>query len=165
MHFYLELVLEGFRDAAQEFFATHAPALMLKHTEVLDRLSAVTLPHLVAENELAQRFRSEKYVVRMSRSGFGLLLGWLMEGSGGEAMGRDEGFGGEASKKGRATVRRILNDRIDVEGSLVKLAGPTPDTDPQLVLDSDSVELHRYPWVILGRQHGSYIVPNSPGYD
>lgn len=52
----------------------------------------------------------------MSRSGFGLLLGWLMEGSGGEAMGAGEGFGGESNKRGRATIRRILNDRIDVDG-------------------------------------------------
>ncbi len=34
-----------------------------------------------------QRFRDEKYVIRMSRSGFGLLVGWLTEGVGGEASG------------------------------------------------------------------------------
>lgn len=44
------------------------------------------------------------------------MLGWLMEGSGGEAMGSGEGFGGDSNKRGRAAVRRILNDRIDVDG-------------------------------------------------
>ncbi|KAG8934894.1 Transcription initiation factor TFIID subunit 5 [Tulasnella sp. 418] len=115
VHFYLELVLEGFKEAAVTFYKTYAPSLSISHTNILQHLQTITLPHHVNEDELAQRFRSEKYVIRMSRSGFGLMLGWLMEGSGGEAMGAGEGFGGDSNKRGRAAVRRILNDRIDVD--------------------------------------------------
>lgn len=119
VHFYLELVLEGFKDAAIHFFETYSPSLSPKHAADLKHLSSVTLPHHVAEDEKAQQFRTEKYVIRMSRSGFGLLLGWLMEGYGGEAAGIGEGFGGDSNKRGRATVRRIVNDRIDIDGTSV----------------------------------------------
>ncbi|KAG9024941.1 Transcription initiation factor TFIID subunit 5 [Tulasnella sp. JGI-2019a] len=115
VHFYLELVLDGFKTAASHFFETYSPTLVATHTSTLQQLSTITLPHHVSENELAQRFRNEKYVIRMSRSGFGLMLGWLMEGSGGEATGAGEGFGGDSNKRGRAAVRRILNDRINVD--------------------------------------------------
>ncbi|KAG8877972.1 Transcription initiation factor TFIID subunit 5 [Tulasnella sp. 332] len=115
VHFYLELILDGFKTAATHFFETYSPSLMTTHTSTLQQLSTITLPHHVNENELAQRFRNEKYVIRMSRSGFGLMLGWLMEGSGGEAAGAGEGFGGDSNKRGRAAVRRILNDRINID--------------------------------------------------
>lgn len=52
------------------------------------------------------------------------MLGWLMEGSGGEAPGAGEGFGGDSNKRGRAAVRRILNDRINIDG---KLSNPRCD--------------------------------------
>jgi len=45
----------------------------------------------VQNDELANRFRNVKYTVRMSRSGFGLLVGWLTEGVGGEATGAGRG--------------------------------------------------------------------------
>ena len=120
VHFYLELVLEGFKDAASDFFASYASSLSPIHTTTLRHLSSILLPHHVNEDELAQRFRSKKYLVRMSRSGFGLLLGWLMEGSGGEAFGVGEGFGGDSNKRGRAAVRRIINDRIDIDGESLR---------------------------------------------
>ncbi|KAJ7786239.1 TFIID and SAGA subunit [Mycena metata] len=61
----------------------------------------------------------EKYVVRMSRSGFGLLVGWLTEGVGGEAFGAGDGFTGEMGKRGRVSVMRVVNNhlRFDVTSS------------------------------------------------
>ncbi|KAG6814093.1 hypothetical protein H0H92_003140 [Tricholoma furcatifolium] len=70
-------------------------------------------------DELAQRFRNEKFSVRMSRSGFSLLVGWLTEGVGGEASGAGDGFTGERGKRGRAAVMRVVNNhlRFDVTSS------------------------------------------------
>ncbi|KIO20458.1 hypothetical protein M407DRAFT_220655 [Tulasnella calospora MUT 4182] len=115
LYFYLELVQQAHSEAAQHFFETYSPPLMSTHAQILNHLKSIKLPHILAQDEHAQRYLDEKYVIRMSRSAFGLLLGWLMEGSGGEAMGAGEGFGGEKNKRGRATIRRILNDRIIVD--------------------------------------------------
>lgn len=74
------------------------------------------LPSHVQQDELAQRFRNEKYSLRMSRSGFGLLVGWLTEGAGGESTGSGEGFSGERGKRGRAAVMRVVNDHLRFDG-------------------------------------------------
>ncbi|KAG6842271.1 hypothetical protein C0991_000241 [Blastosporella zonata] len=86
-HFYLDLIQHGFKDAAH-----------------------------VQNDELAQRFRNEKFSVRMSRSGFGLLVGWLTEGVGGEAPGAGDGFSGEKGKRGRAAVMRVVNNHLRFDG-------------------------------------------------
>ncbi|THH20242.1 hypothetical protein EW146_g1072 [Bondarzewia mesenterica] len=118
-HFYLDLVQFGFKDAAQEFFQTFSPSLEPMHSSVLHRLSTLRLPSHVQNDELAHRFRNVKYTVRMSRSGFGLLVGWLTEGVGGEATGAGKGFSGEKGKRGRAAVMRVVNNhlRFDVTSS------------------------------------------------
>jgi len=72
----------------------------------------------VQNDELAQRFREEKYVIKMSRSGFGLLVGWLTEGVGGEALGSGDGFRGEQGKRGRAAVMRVVNNHLRFDGNI-----------------------------------------------
>jgi transcription initiation factor TFIID subunit 5 len=72
----------------------------------------------VQQDELAQRFRDNKYTVRMSRSGFGLLVGWLTEGMGGEATGAGVGFSGEKGKRGRSAVMRVVNNHLRFDGEL-----------------------------------------------
>ncbi|KLO13974.1 TFIID and SAGA subunit [Schizopora paradoxa] len=117
-HFYLDLIQLGFRDAGIRFFNTFSPSLSQTHSRVLHRFSELLLPsHL--HDELAQRFRNEKYVLRMSKSGFSLLVGWLTEGLGGEASGAGEGFSGEKGKRGRAAIMRVVNNhlRFDVTTS------------------------------------------------
>jgi transcription initiation factor TFIID subunit 5 len=57
----------------------------------------------------------------MSRSGFSLLLGWLTEGVGGEAMGAGEGFSGEKGKRGRAAVMRVVNNHLRFDGLSLSL--------------------------------------------
>ena len=54
----------------------------------------------------------------MSRSGFGLLVGWLTEGVGGEALGAGDGFTGEKGKRGRAAVMRVVNNHLRFDGAL-----------------------------------------------
>ncbi|KAH9944292.1 TFIID and SAGA subunit [Epithele typhae] len=118
-HFYLDLVQQGFREAAQSFYSTFSASLSSVHHTTLHHLSTITLPYHVQTDEIAQRFRMEKYTVRMSRSGFSLLIGWLTEGFGGEPTGAGDGFSGEKGKRGRAAVMRVVNNhlRFDVTTS------------------------------------------------
>ena len=87
------------------------------HNATLHHLSTLLLPSHVLNDDLAQRFRNEKYIVRMSRSGFGLLVGWLTEGMGGEATGAGEGFSGDRGKRGRAAVMRVVNNHLRFDGN------------------------------------------------
>ncbi|PCH33720.1 TFIID and SAGA subunit [Wolfiporia cocos MD-104 SS10] len=125
-HFYLDLIQGGFKEAALRFYAEFSPTLAPVHNAVLHHLSTLLLPIHVQNDELAQRFRNEKYTIRMSRSGFGLLVGWLTEGVGGEATGSGEGFSGEKGKRGRAAVMRIVNNhlRFDVTSSSTTSISP-----------------------------------------
>ncbi|KAJ4486044.1 TFIID and SAGA subunit [Lentinula aciculospora] len=118
-HFYLDLIQAGRKDAAIQFFATFSPQLEAAHSTTLLHLSTLLLPAHVQNDELAQRFRDEKYFIRISRSGFGLLLGWLTEGIGGEEMGAGYGFYGEKGKRGRVSVMQVVNNhlRFDVTSS------------------------------------------------
>ncbi|KAI8990535.1 TFIID and SAGA subunit [Trametes punicea] len=127
-HFYLDLVQQGLREAAQDFYTTFSPSLSSVHYTTLNHLSTITLPYHVQTDEVAQRFRTEKYTVRMSRSGFSLLVGWLTEGFGGEPTGSGEGFAGEKGRRGRAAVMRVVNNhlRFDVTSS------PTSSVSPRV---------------------------------
>lgn len=102
--------------SALRFFSSFSTSLAPSHTTTLHHLSTLLLPAHVQNDELAQRFRDEKYVIRMSRSGFGLLVGWLTEGVGGEASGAGEGFSGEKGKRGRAAVMRVVNNHLRFDG-------------------------------------------------
>ncbi|KAI0053312.1 TFIID and SAGA subunit [Auriscalpium vulgare] len=125
-HFYLDLVQYGFKDAASEFFETFSTPLEAQHSATLHRLSTMRLPSHVQGDEQAQRFRNEKYTVRMSRSGFGLLVGWLTEGVGGEAPGAGEGFSGEKGKRGRAAVMRVVNNHLRFDVTAVSTTAVSP---------------------------------------
>ncbi|KAF9462169.1 TFIID and SAGA subunit [Collybia nuda] len=125
-HFYLDLIEHGFKDAAQKFYSTFSPSLATSHHKELHHLSTLLLPAHAQSDEQAQRFRNEKYAIRMSRSGFGLLVGWLTEGVGGESFGAGDGFTGEKGKRGRAAVMRVVNNhlRFDVSSSNPSSAFP-----------------------------------------
>ncbi|KAG7099138.1 hypothetical protein E1B28_001010 [Marasmius oreades] len=126
-HFYLDLIQNGHKDAALNFFSLFSPPLAAAHSATLHHLSTLLLPSHVQTDELAQRFRDEKYVIRMSRSGFSLLVGWLTEGMGGEGLGVGLGFSGEKGKKGRLAVMRVVNNRLrfDVTASNPSSVLPT----------------------------------------
>ncbi|KAG8219749.1 TFIID and SAGA subunit [Butyriboletus roseoflavus] len=125
-HFYLDLIQKGCKEAAIRFYSTFAPALAPSHNSTLHHLSTLLLPSHVQNDPLAQRFLNEKYIIRMSRSGFSLLVGWLTEGVGGEALGAGEGFAGEMGKRGRAAVMRVVNNhlRFDVTSASTTTVSP-----------------------------------------
>ncbi|KAI0001946.1 TFIID and SAGA subunit [Russula vinacea] len=111
-HFYLDLVQFGFKDAAQEFFDKFSESLDPSHKNDIRRLATLRLPSHIQSDETAQRLRSDKFPIQMSRSGFALLLGWLTEGVGGEAPGAGDGFFGEKGRRGRAAVMRVVNNHL-----------------------------------------------------
>ncbi|KAH7104667.1 WD40 repeat-like protein [Auriculariales sp. MPI-PUGE-AT-0066] len=121
-HFYLDLVEQGLKDSAIDFFQRYSPSLATHHTPTLTRLHSISLPTHVAQDELARRFRNEKYLLRLSKSGFKLLVGWLTEGTGGEAIGAGDGFTGESSRRGRSAVMQVVNNHVSVEVTTVTSA-------------------------------------------
>jgi transcription initiation factor TFIID subunit 5 len=104
---------------ALRFFRNFSSSLAPLHSDTLHHLSTLLLPIHVHNDEFAQRLLDEKYAVRMSRSGFGLLIGWLTEGIGGETLGSGDGFFGETGKRGRAAVMRVVNNHLRFDGMSV----------------------------------------------
>ncbi|KAF8640485.1 hypothetical protein AX17_000148 [Amanita inopinata Kibby_2008] len=127
-HFYLDLIQHGFKDAALRFHSTFSSSLSPSHSDTLHHLSTLLLPAHVQNDELAQRFRNEKYVIRMSRSGFSLLVGWLTEGIGGEPLGAGEGFTAERGKRGRASVMRVVNNHLRFDVTSTNPTSVSPHT-------------------------------------
>ncbi|KZT06012.1 TFIID and SAGA subunit [Laetiporus sulphureus 93-53] len=155
-HFYLDLIQYGFKEAALKFYAEFAPHLPLAHSATLHHLSNLLLPFHVQNDELAQRFRNEKYTLRMSRSGFSLLVGWLTEGIGGEATGAGEGFSGERGKRGRAAVMRVVNNhlRFDVTASTTTSISPSAWEESTGFLSS-----------VIPQTNGTAIVNNPQAFN
>ncbi|KAG8704553.1 Transcription initiation factor TFIID subunit 5 [Ceratobasidium sp. 394] len=106
---------QGYKAQAIQLATRYSPSLAPQHRATLHHLSTLLLPSHVKSDETAMRFRSEKYVVRMTRSGFGLLLGWLTEGVGGEAPGAGEGFGGDRSRRARMAVMHVINAHLQFD--------------------------------------------------
>jgi len=94
---------------------------MTSHRPTLHHLSTLTLPAHVQNDDLAQRFKNEKYVVKMSRSGLSLLIGWLTEGSSGEGTGAGIGFSGETGKRGRSATLGVVNNHLRFDGKYTRL--------------------------------------------
>lgn len=118
------LTLGGLPRVAITFFQQHSDALRERHASDIHHLSSLLLTSHVTMSSFAQRFRSEKYLVRMSRSGFALFVGWLTEGTGGEAMGAGEGIvaGREgAGRRARFTVLKVVHGSLKFNGSLTNV--------------------------------------------
>jgi transcription initiation factor TFIID subunit 5 len=88
------------------------------HRVTLERLSTLTSPLHVAQSELAKRFREEKYVCRMSKSGKDLFLGWLTDGVGGEDLGSGSGIIGGDRKPGRDQILKVINNNLEFHGNV-----------------------------------------------
>lgn len=127
------------------FFNTFSPSLTPSHSNTLHRLSTLLLPSHVQQDDLAQRFRNEKYALRMSRSGFNLLIGWLTEGIGGESVGAGEGFSGEKGKRGRTAVMRVVNNHLRFDGMHVSVLRSNL-TNLFSVTSSSTTSVPSYAW-------------------
>ena len=112
---------------------------MTSHRPTLHHLSTLTLPSHVQNDDLAQRFKNEKYVVKMSRSGLSLLIGWLTEGSSGEGTGAGIGFSGETGKRGRSATLGVVNNHLRFDGKCLRFPRERLVSfivDPQLPLQA-----------------------------
>ncbi|GAA6017244.1 hypothetical protein JCM11491_001867 [Sporobolomyces phaffii] len=108
VHSYLDLVLVGYREAADHFFNRFSVDHSAQYPSLLRLLSSLRLPAHVSENESSLRWRQERYHVRLSERGWGLVLGWLQ---GGGLAGSVEGTEG----RGRDRVLAIINERVKVD--------------------------------------------------
>lgn len=152
------LSLFNLRFSAHKFFSAFSSSLSSAHNSTLHRLSTLVLPTHVQTDELAQRFRNEKYAVRMSRSGFGLLVGWLTEGMGGEAAGAGEGFSGERGKRGRAAVMRVVNNHLRFDGEFEFFSAKSNVVHYKC---SNCFKYKRYSVICMGRVYRTPIINNS----
>ncbi|CAO1627986.1 unnamed protein product [Jaminaea pallidilutea] len=122
VHAYLDLIELNLDTAAFSFYSLHSSALLPQHLSLMSHLRSITLRTHMYNDDLVQRFRSERYVLKMSQTVFGLLLGWLTDGTGPVAMaGAADGVGGgDAAAEGPATrgrlaMLRIINERCRIQ--------------------------------------------------
>ncbi|TKY88497.1 hypothetical protein EX895_002485 [Sporisorium graminicola] len=116
VHSFLDLVLMGQGPAASALYTAHASSFLPTHTALLSQIRSLALPSHIQSDPLAQRFRSERYVIKMSNTVFSLLLGWLTDGGGpvsGSANGLDEAEG--PARRGREAMLKIINERCRIQ--------------------------------------------------
>lgn len=116
VHSFLDLVLMGHGPAASALYTAHAPSFFPTHTALLSQIRSLALPSHIQSDPLAQRFRSERYVVKMSSTVFSLLLGWLTDGGGpvSSASNAIEEAEGPA-RRGREAMLKIINERCRIQ--------------------------------------------------
>lgn len=116
VHSFLDLVLMGHGPAASALYTAHAASFLPTHTALLSQIRSLALPSHIQSDPLAQRFRTERYVVKMSNIVFSLLLGWLTDGGGpvsGSANAIDEAEG--PARRGREAMLKIINERCRIQ--------------------------------------------------
>ncbi|CEH13915.1 Transcription initiation factor TFIID, subunit TAF5 (also component of histone acetyltransferase SAGA) [Ceraceosorus bombacis] len=114
VHSYLDLVHSGNGNAAASLYKHSSDLFQPSQASLLSRLRAISLPSHVLSDGLAQRFRSERYVLKMSSTVFALLLGWLTDGSG-PVQPSNQLDEGDPDERGRKSVLRILNERCRIQ--------------------------------------------------
>ncbi|RHZ46774.1 hypothetical protein Glove_606g89 [Diversispora epigaea] len=80
VHEYLEMITKDLNEYASDFFNTYQSDHII-HEKELKTLRVITHPHHVNENELAQKFRSKKFTVKMSQTSLDILLDLLQSNS------------------------------------------------------------------------------------
>ena len=126
MHSYLDLVILNYRDAADAFLARFVSDHEAQSPHTVKLLSSIRLASHINESSEASRWRRERYVVRMSERGWGLLLGWLQ---GGGLAGSVEGTEG----RGKDRMLAIINERVKVDA----IPGPPAKVAAAHGLESD----------------------------
>ncbi|PWN48989.1 WD40 repeat-like protein [Violaceomyces palustris] len=117
---FLDLVSIGYGGAASAFYSAHATSFLPTHTALLSQIRSLALPSHIESDPLAQRFRTERYVLKMSNTVFSLLLGWLTDGTGpvvGVTDGEGLGFDGPEApaRRGREAMLKIVNERCRIQ--------------------------------------------------
>lgn len=126
VHTFLDLIDTASRSAALEFFTVQSPSHITLHSRELATLATINSPAHILMNPLFKRFRTEKYVINLSKSSFGLLVGWLSD------IGL-EGLWDVSKGTGRykEAIRQIVNNRIKLQVSESSSPLPMPSTARQ----------------------------------
>ena len=98
IHIFLELIIKNSLQQAKEFFNEYSDDFKILHGPELEQLSAISLPSHIDENELAKRYRQNKYRLKVSRTSFDLMLHFLHE----------------IETNGGSIVIRILNQYVEI---------------------------------------------------
>ncbi|KAJ3053007.1 Transcription initiation factor TFIID subunit 5 [Rhizophlyctis rosea] len=117
VHAYLDLVAKRLPEQATRFWDTFRSSHVEHHAQDLQSLSAIKTDQHLAENETARKYRKEKYLVRMSRYSFEMLLGYL----------QDNSFG---------LLLRLLNEHVNVNVTLDKPTVENEQHEPMGLIGS-----------------------------
>jgi transcription initiation factor TFIID subunit 5 len=79
VHIFLELIGKNHSTDAKKFFDEYSVDHAVLHGHDIEKLSSISLPAHLEENELAKMFRNNKYQLKVSRTSFDLLLYFLHE--------------------------------------------------------------------------------------
>lgn len=119
-HSIIDLILLGYKDQAEAIFRIFANDYQSTNPSVVNLLASLKTPNQIFESEQAARWRRERYIVKMTRRGWSLLLGWLQGGSQG-LLGHTT-QAGEQAERGREKMLGIINERVRVDVIDPKLA-------------------------------------------
>ena len=135
VHTYLDLISLSLQKSARSLLHRHANSLVPFHADTIAHLGSLTLPSHVRSDSLAQRWRSQKYIVRLGKAAWNLLLGWLSDALVGGPGGNSQG--GTAESKGRACMLKIVNERlrVDIVESSTKISQEMIEESTGLISD------------------------------
>lgn len=112
VHSYLDLVIDGRRDAADNFLHRFSSDHEMSEPYLIQHLASLRHPYHVQESEIAQRWRRERYVIKISERAKNLLMAWLQS----ESLGGDTD---ESRAKDRMTT--TINEKVRVEYTTASL--------------------------------------------
>ncbi|CAG8536249.1 10459_t:CDS:10, partial [Acaulospora morrowiae] len=107
VHVYLEQISKSMLEQATEFFNEYQSDHITYDRE-LKALRVITQPHHVQENELAQKFRTKKFTVRMTITSYQILIDHLQDDS---------------------LLLRIVNRHLNIESQQGTIGGGSSHTD------------------------------------
>lgn len=119
-HSIIDLILLGYKDQAESIFRIFVNDYQATNPAIVNLLSSLKTPSQIFENEQATRWRRERYIVKMTRRGWSLLLGWLQGGT--QGLLGQAAQGGEQAERGREKMLGIINERVRVDVVDPKLA-------------------------------------------
>ncbi|KAI8447009.1 WD40-repeat-containing domain protein [Phakopsora pachyrhizi] len=106
VHSYLDLVIDGRREAADELLHRFSSDHSTSNSQLIQHLASIRRPYHIQESEIAQRWRRERYVIRISERAKNLLMAWLQA----DPLGGDTD---ESRAKDRMTS--TINEKVRVE--------------------------------------------------
>ena len=111
VHSFLDLLLLNYKDQADSILTHLQNDCSSTSPSTVRLLSGLKTSAEAEHSELVQRWRRERYVVKMTRRGWSLLLGWLQGGSAGTSLGT----GDQGTEKGREKMLGIINERVRID--------------------------------------------------